>query len=236
MYFMAHRGYSGFYPENTKIAFEKSIQEGYDFLELDVRLSKDGIPVIIHDATINRTSNGGKQFVHDLTLEELKSYDYGSWFAEEFAGETILTLEELFQLVEGEEIKLNVELKNGPIIPEDLEEKVLELVNKYNLGDRILFSSFDHRSMERLYKLDNTIKAGLVFHVNLIDMYNYIDSLDMKVYSVHPNYFYITEEMVKEAHKRGIKVNAYTVDDIDLAKDLKKMNIDGLITNKLSKV
>src|SRR5699024_7104253 len=151
-------------------------------------------------------------------------------------GETILTLEELFQLVEGEEIKLNVELKNGPIIPEDLEEKVLELVNKYNLGDRILFSSFDHRSMERLYKLDNTIKAGLVFHVNLIDMYNYIDSLDMKVYSVHPNYFYITEEMVKEAHKRGIKVNAYTVDDIDLAKDLKKMNIDGLITNKLSKV
>src|SRR5699024_3322251 len=147
MYFMAHRGYSGFYPENTKIAFEKSIQEGYDFLELDVRLSKDGIPVIIHDATINRTSNGGKQFVHDLTLEELKSYDYGSWFAEEFAGETILTLEELFQLVEGEEIKLNVELKNGPIIPEDLEEKVLELVNKYNLGDRILFSSFDHRSM-----------------------------------------------------------------------------------------
>lgn len=233
---MAHRGYSGFYPENTLIAFKEAIKESYDYLELDVRLSKDEVPIIIHDATINRTSNGGKQFVHDLTLEQLKSYDYGSWFDEKFSGETIPTLEELFQLVEKENIKLNVELKNGPIIPENLEEKVLDLVYKYNLQNRVLFSSFDHQSLLRLYELDKTIKAGLVFHVNLIDMYNYVDSLEMKVYSIHPNYFYITEEMVSEAHKRGIKVNAYTVDDVQLAKHLKNLKVDGLITNKLNNI
>src|SRR5690625_5196283 len=87
MYMMAHRGFSGYYPENTITALKEGIKANFDSLEFDVRLSKDEVPVVIHDATINRTSNGGRQYIHDLTVNELKQYDYGSWFDPKYAGE-----------------------------------------------------------------------------------------------------------------------------------------------------
>src|SRR5690625_6561123 len=105
-------------------------------------------------------------------------------------------------------------LKNGPVIPDNLEEKVLELVHKYNLQERVIFSAFDDRVLEKLYRLDNNIKAAFIFHVNLIDPLTSIDSLDMKAFSIHANYFYITEELVKEAHRRYITVNPYTEDNL----------------------
>src|SRR5690625_7029724 len=112
-------------------------------------------------------------------------------------------------------------LKNGPVIPDNLEEKVLELVHKYNLQERVIFSAFDHRVLEKLYRLDNNIKAAFIFHVNLIDPLKYIDSLDMKAFSIHPNCFYITKEMFKEAHRHDIKVNDYNVDNLNISKHLK---------------
>jgi len=235
MKLVAHRGFSGQYPENTMIAFEKAVEEKYDQIELDVRLSKDSVPLVIHDATINRTSNGGRKFVHDLTIEELKKYDFGSWFDRKFQGERIATLEEVLQLLEKEEISINIELKNGPIIPLNLEEEVLKLVRKYNMQDRTLYSSFDHQSVLRLYKLDPTIKVGLIFHINLVNVFDYINSLDMEVYSIHPNYFYVTEKMAIEAKKSGLKLNVYTVDDIKLARELEKIGVDSLITNQITK-
>src|SRR5690625_2882533 len=127
------------------------------------------------DATINRTSTGGKQYVHNLTVDELKKYDYGSWFDPKYKEEKIPTLEEALQFVADKNIDLNIELKNGPIIPENLEEKVLDLVYKYSLQNRVIFSAFDHRVLEKLYTLDNNIKAAFIFHVNLIDLLQYFD-------------------------------------------------------------
>lgn len=235
MELFAHRGYSSHYPENTLLAFKKALHADFDGIELDVRLSKDGVPVVIHDATIHRTSNGGKQFVHNLTLAQLKQYDFGSWLDQDFTGEKIPTLEEVLQLLQHENVTLNIELKNGPIIPKQLERKVLDLVYQYNMEDKVLYSSFDHQSLYRLYQLDQTIKAGFIFHINLINPLQYIDQLNMQAYSIHPNYFYVTEDMIKEAHKRDMKINVYTVDDMDWAKRLQKLGINGLITNKIIK-
>src|SRR5699024_8180231 len=133
-------------PENTIAAFQKAIEFGADCIELDVRLSKDNVPVISHDASINRTSNG-KGYVHNFTVDELKSFDFGSWFSDDYIGESIPTLEEVLDLVKFHSIDLNIELKNGPIIPKDLELNVLKLINHYKLENRTLFSSFDHTSL-----------------------------------------------------------------------------------------
>src|SRR5699024_12614190 len=132
--------------------------------------TKDGRAGEIGDARIKRGSNGGKLFIHDLTLADLQSYDLRAWFSPEYSGERISTLEEVLQLIQSCEMQLNIEIKNGPIIPDDLEEKVLDLVYKYNVNHRVMYSSFDHMRLQKIYALDRTAKIGLVFHINLINL------------------------------------------------------------------
>lgn len=227
---IAHRGASSYAPENTLPAFEKAIKQKADAIELDVRLSKDNVPVIIHDATINRTSNG-KGYVHNLTVKELKKYDYGCKFSNKFKGVTIPTLEEVLQLLQNHPINLHIELKNGPIIPKELEQKVLELIYHYDFENRVIYSSFDHISLQRLSFLDPQAKIGLLFHINLINLFQYVDQTGLKIHSIHPNHFYVTEEMIMEARKRNIDVNIYTVNNKKMAHSYKKMGVNGLITN-----
>lgn len=230
MNIIAHRGASSYAPENTLAAFKKAIEFGAHAIELDVRLTKDQIPVIIHDATINRTSNG-KGFVHNLTLDKLKTYDFGSHFSPEFKNERIPTLEEVLILIKNEPIKLNIELKNGPLIQKQLETNVYKLVKQYHLEDRVLFSSFDHQCLHRLSHLNNRLNFALIFHINLIHLFNYIDNIPFPIKGIHPNHFYITDELIQEAHKRKMNVNVYTVNDKELAKYYKNIGVNGLITN-----
>lgn len=228
----AHRGASRYAPENTLAAFQKSVKFGADAIELDVRLSKDNVPVVIHDATINRTSNG-KGFVHELTLKQLKTYDFGSSFSKTYAGEPIPTLEEVLHYIKDQPIDLNIELKNGPVIPEDLEYRVLKVVNHYKLENRTVFSSFDHKSLYRLSLLNKHLNIGLILHINLLNLFNYIDEIPFRLKSIHPNHFYVTEEMLQLAHERDLDVNVYTVNNKKLAKSYKELGIDGLITDDL---
>src|SRR5699024_4175305 len=132
MFIMAHRGASGFAPENTMAAFKKALEADADCIELDVRLTKDGAPVVIHDSLINQTSNGGQAFVHNWQLAELATSDFGAWLSPEYAGEFIATLEEVLQLIQSSEMQVHIEIKDGPIIPDDLEERVLDLLYEYN--------------------------------------------------------------------------------------------------------
>jgi len=233
MYIQAHRGASGLAPENTMAAFRKGMESGVDCLELDVRLTKDKVPVVCHDAHINRVSNGGKQFVSDLTYEELSTYDFGAWYSDAFKGERIPLLEDVLKEAEKSHIDLNIELKHGPIIGDGLENKVLDLVHQYNMENRSMYSAFDHHTLQRLYRLDNSARIGLIFHVNIVNLFDYIKTCGMDVFSIHPNFFYITDDMIKQAHDLGIKVNVYTLDDPKWVEKYDKMGVDGLITNKL---
>lgn len=230
MKIIAHRGASTYAPENTLAAFQKALDQQADGIELDVRLTKDNVPVICHDATVNRTSNG-KGYIHNMTVSQLKKLDFGASFSNKYKGEMIPTLEETLTLIGDASITLHIEIKNGPIIPKNLEQKIVELVYKYGFEDRVVYSSFDHHSLQRLSEIDPRAKIGLLFHINLIHLFEYIENTGLRVHSIHPNHFYVTEEMIEEAHKRNIEVNIYTVNNKAMALSYQQMGIDGLISN-----
>ncbi|MEJ8778404.1 glycerophosphodiester phosphodiesterase [Pseudogracilibacillus sp. ICA-222130] len=233
MKIIAHRGASKFAPENTIASFKKAIELQADAIELDVRLTKDGELVLSHDSTIKRLTNK-KGFVHNYTLKQLKSFDFGSKFSKKFKGEKIATFDEALQLLKQTEITLHIELKNGPVMMPHLEEKVLQLVSNYHMEDRVIYSSFDHKSLQQLYRLDPNVKLSVLFFGNLVDPFYYIDHLSFPLYGIHPNHFYVTEQMVQEAKKRHLQTNVYTVNDIDFATHYKNIGVDGLITNNPS--
>ncbi|MBU9711291.1 glycerophosphodiester phosphodiesterase [Evansella tamaricis] len=159
----AHRGWSSKAPENTLAAFQLALDTSeIESIEFDVQLTKDGIPVVIHDFTLERTTNG-KGLVKEITYEELRKLDAGSWFSEEFAGEKVPTLEEVFQLIKGKK-KLYLELKQAGIMYPGLEKKVYDLMDKYDMFSDTTVISFDHESLKRLKDMDNTVSTGLIIY------------------------------------------------------------------------
>ncbi|MDQ0116183.1 glycerophosphodiester phosphodiesterase [Paenibacillus harenae] len=209
---VAHRGWSGAAPENTMAAFKLALTEpDIAIIELDVHLSKDGVPVVIHDHTLDRTTSGTGR-VKDCTLEDLRELDAGSWFAPEFSEERIPTLEEVLQLAKGR-CMLHVELKTMGNVYEGIEEKVINLIHRHGVKDQVVLSSFDHHSMKRANEIDPSIKAGLIFLGNptlLIDQLHYTGAT-----SVSMHYYFVTHELVNEMKELEIDLGVWTVDDSD---------------------
>lgn len=157
----AHRGFSGKYPENTMLAFEKAVELGVDGIELDVHLSKDGEMVIIHDEKVDRTCNGtGK--VKDLTLAELRELDASAMFAGQFGINRIPTLEEYMEHVRDLPLITNIELKTNIYEYEGLLEKVHGIIRQYQYEDRVIISSFNHYSVVKMMKIAPELKYGLL--------------------------------------------------------------------------
>ena len=155
---IAHRGASGCSPENTIPAFRKAIEIGSNGIELDVHLTKDDKIVVVHDFNIDRTSNG-KGYVKDYTLNELKKFDFGSWYGEKFASVSIPTLEEVLELVKYYNWNglINIEIKNGPIFYPNIERKLIGIIRAYGLEENVIFSSFNHYSLKILKEIDPNI-------------------------------------------------------------------------------
>lgn len=249
---IAHRGYSGKFDENTMIAFRKAIEYGADGIETDVQLSKDGVPVIIHDETLDRTTNG-HGFVKDYTLSELKKFrtksvgharelkanikeNYNNEeikHFEQFNGEEIPTLEELLELVSKSELKmLNLELKNSIIEYEGLEEKVLDMLEKYDLKSRVIISTFNHLSLVKIRKIDSEIFLGALTETTLANVVKYLD--DIKVQCYHPCFTSIlNKDYMREIKEGGIKVNPYTVNSQEDMNDVIDVGVDSIITNEV---
>lgn len=226
---IAHRGASRYTPENTIAAFNKAIDLKADAIELDVRLSKDGVPVIIHDKNINRTSNG-KGTVSDMTVKEMKKYSFGVNFHPSFVDETIPTYEEFLQLVTDHPITIHLEIKSDPNKQNILIQKILELSKAYSVEDRIVYSSFDHQLLQQLKVIHPGVKIALLCK-KCKNIFTYIDQLDYPIYSIHPKHVHITEEIVKKAADRNIVVNIYTVNQVKSAHKYRAMGIDGLFTD-----
>ena len=157
VYVAAHRGFSEKYPENTMPAFKAAIALGVDQIETDVRITKDGELVLIHDAYVDRTSNG-KGVVHDMTYRELLELDFGSWKGEEFRGERIVTLREFMELVKDlPDITLDLELKEYPYpgwenVSYSVADRVLQMVEEYGFSDRIVINSFSGKLNEYIFE------------------------------------------------------------------------------------
>lgn len=161
---IAHRGASFYAPENTMSAFELAHQMKADMIELDVLLSKDNIPVVLHDSSLRGTTNG-RGFAKDHTLAELKKLDAGSWFSEKYRGEKILTFEEVLEWAKGK-ISLNIEVKTEAVsdtYKDGIEHYCIEQVCKYGMEKHVVFSSFDYRSVFHLKKNAPEIAVSILY-------------------------------------------------------------------------
>jgi len=160
---MAHRGWSSIAPENTIAAIELALYEPrIQAIEIDVQLSKDGVPVVIHDHTLNRTTNG-VGIVQAYTYNELQCLDAGSWFSNTYKGERIPSLEDVFRLVRGRSL-LNIDIKGIGFNIKTIAEKIITLIDKYNMRDNVLLTSFNQhlvRYINQYSSYDNIIRTGL---------------------------------------------------------------------------
>ncbi|OZM58673.1 hypothetical protein CIB95_03640 [Lottiidibacillus patelloidae] len=228
----AHRGASKDYPENTMIAFKKALEMGAEGIELDVQLSKDNVPVVIHDEQLKRTTNGSG-FVKDMSLKELKELDAGSWFNSTFNKEKIPTLEEVLVWIKDTKLELNIELKNNIIDYEKIEKIVYELVKKYGMETEVIFSSFNHCSLKRLLEIDEHINVAPLQSARMITPWKYAKG--MGATSMHIRFTSLSQKTIEGFHKEELKVRTYTVNRSFLMRQFFKWNIDAIMTDMPNK-
>lgn len=233
---ISHRGANLHAPQNTLPAFEKSLEIGVDGFETDIHVTIDGVPVVCHNYDIDETSDG-KGFIAEKTLEELRSYDFGSYFNKKFAGTKIPTLDEFLTLCEGADIEvLNIELKSPKQKESGIVAKTIEAVKAHGLFDKLIISSFDSALLAEAKQIDNSCKTGLLYCVKDFCspkvLYN-ADGLAAQLHAdaLHPHFLHVTPLYVRRAHKRGIKINVWTVDNAAVARWVLLCGVDGIITN-----
>lgn len=222
---IGHRGAKGYEPENTLISFEKAIKMGADGIELDVHLSSDSHLVVIHDETIDRTTNG-KGIVNQLTLAELKSFQISGKYK-------IPTLEEVLELV-NKKCFVNIELKNS-----DTAEKVVQLIEKY-ISDKnwnhkdFIVSSFDWNALQQVRFLNENIRIGVLTETDLDLAISF--ARFMKAEALHPDFKLLTKEYALTIQEKGILVFPWTVNENDAIQKIKDIDVDGIITDYLDRI
>ena len=229
---IAHRGYRARYPENTLVAFQAALDAGVQMIELDVALSRDRKLVVIHDATLERTTNG-KGAVRDHTLAQLKRLDAGGWFHPRFAGEHLPELSEVLDLADGE-VLINIEIKPHAYEPHNptdaVERQTLDLVCRRNIAERVLISSFELNLLKYIATLEHAPALGLVSR-NPADKHTLENCKHLNVISWHPNHQILTPDQVKRMHAHNIRVFPYNADTSDEIARVLEMDVDGVITS-----
>ncbi len=233
---IAHRGACKVAPQNTMPAFEEGIRIGIDGFETDVHLTSDGHPVICHNYEIGETSNGeGK--ITQMTLEEFRSYDFGSYFDEKFAGTQGPTLDEFLELCKHPDVEvMNIEIK--PSLEDDMTivAKTIEAVKAHGLFDKLLISSFSAKMLLESKKIDKSCRTAFLYSPKdkivlkiLFTSAKFAKSLGL--YALHPHYSLVTASYVKKAHSRGIKVIPWTINKDKDMRRMIKYGVDGIITD-----
>ncbi len=223
----AHRGASVMYPENTMAAFVGAKELNSDWIELDVQQTKDKKLVVLHDSNLKRTTGVNKN-TWDVTFDEIRSLDAGSFFSSEFKGEKIPSLEEVIEFAKDNNIKLNIELKpTGHEV--DFEKSVVELVNKYDFASNCVVTSQAYEVLENVKKYDKNIKTVYVMSL----AYGDITSLkDADSFSIEASS--VTKTLVNKVHNNGKELYAWTVNTKESINDMINMNVDNIITDNIT--
>lgn len=219
---IAHRGASGGFPENTLRAFTAAIAAGAQMCELDVQLTIDGAVVVIHDETVERTTDGCGA-VRSMTLAELKRLDAGIRFGREFAGERIPTLEEVMAVADGR-CGLNIEIKSAGV-----ERKVCELIVERRALATAMISSFDWDALAVVRHFEPRVRVGLLasqWPARLVGA-----AFELKAESINPRSDIVTEDLCIAAHERNLSVYTWTVDEPGEMRRLIAFGVDGIMTN-----
>jgi len=229
---VGHRGASAAAPQNTLAAFRKAIELGADGVELDVQLSADGHVVVIHDFSVDATTDGTGR-VAEKTLAELKALDAGAKFSPQFAGERIPTLGEVFDALEGK-LLVNVELK-VPLRSYNtaLVAPVLAVVRKHGMDKRVLFSSFNRHVLRAMGQLAPDLPIGLLYAPQspVYARHAWLEPFEPHQ-ARHPHFSMLSAPIISWYHRRGLRVNTWTVDNPAVMRLLAAAGIDGIITNK----
>jgi glycerophosphoryl diester phosphodiesterase len=221
----AHRGYSAAFAENTMSAFLEAEKAGADGIELDVQLTRDGEIVVIHDEKVDRTTSG-KGFVNDFLYKDIKNLNANK---KGLKKEPIPSLKEVLEWMQTNNLVCNIELKNGLIPYEGLEEKVIQLVRKYDLVGRIIISSFNHYSIVTSFRLAPEIETAPLYIEGIYMPWVYAHSIRAK--GIHPKHSGVSNEIIKTTIENGIAVRPYTVNkDADMHR-LFNINCTAIITD-----
>ena len=224
----AHRGASGYAPENTLAAFQKAVDLDADGVELDIQLTKDDQIVVIHDETIDRTSDG-KGWVKDYTLEELRAFNYNRT-KPEYKHADIPTMREVFELLKPTGLFINIEIKTGVVFYEKIKEKILALTKEMGMEDRVCYSSFNHYTVTRIHALKPDAEVGFLYADGPIDMPSY--GVKHGVNALHPALYNLQYDgFVKECKEKGLKLNVWTVNERPYMEMCCQYGVDAIITN-----
>jgi len=227
---LAHRGASAHAPENTLSAFELALMQRAHGVELDAKLSADGEIVVIHDATVDRTTDG-KGRVSQLTLAALRELDAGSFFSEKFSGEKIPTLAEVFEAI-GDQARINVELTNYATPRDGLADKVCDLVKRFGLEKKVLFSSFLPSNLKRTRSLLPDTPRGLLALGGWIGWWARSFGFNFGDYqALHPYLNDTTPQQIARVHRLKRRINVYTVNAAEDIRRLINWDVDGIITD-----
>lgn len=230
---IGHRGYKGKYIENTLQSFLKALEAGADGVELDVHLTKDGEVVVFHDFELSRMTKE-KGYIFDYTLEDLREVKIEN-------NNRIPTLNEVLEdLVQYKEknlkskIILNVEFKAGSQMYPGIEEKVMTICYEKLAFDEVIFSSFDHHCLVNIKAIDERAQIGVLTTASLVEPWHYMKTIRGDYY--HPHYLTLSGKNLKEMMYNELLINAYTVNDLSLAKQLMFAGIHMIITDEVEKM
>lgn len=226
MLIFAHRGASNIAPENTLKAFKKAIELQADFIEFDVHQTKDKKIVVIHDGNTFRTT-GRLGIIKSMTLEEIKQLDCGD-------GETIPTLEEVIELAKGK-ISLNIEVK-----ARGFTEELVRTINKSEIIEAVIISSFKHDILLKVQKLDSRIKLASLEPTRVGWVKSWIsrkkllkNATENKFFAINPYHKLVNRKFINKTHNNNIKIYPWTVNSDFAIRKLIEMGVDGIITNKI---
>jgi glycerophosphoryl diester phosphodiesterase len=225
---IAHRGASGTFPENTRLAFEKAIEARVDMIELDCQLTKDGHVVVFHDERLERTArvNGA---VKDHTLAELKKVDVGEWRKKAYKGERILALEEVLDLV-GERANLCLDIKQFAESPQGIELKILFILSHYDCLDRAIIASFDYRCLGRFRELAPEARLGVICD-SATPQDPFAAARDLSAASILVQKELATREFLQKAWDDGLDVYVWTVNEVREMEKFASIGVQGIISD-----
>lgn len=226
MKLFAHRGYSAQYPENTMEAFIQAYQKGFDGVETDVHMTKDGQLVLIHDETIDRTSDG-KGYIQDYTYDELKRFSFSHGSAGYYP---LPLLKDLLTFIQDKDFLVNIELKTDVIHYTELEEKVHQLVCQLGVEKKIYYSSFYLPSVLKMKSLYPQGYVGYLMEENYDKKYQ--ELFKYHIGAFHPRYDFLNSQRIKQLKQHNILVASWTIPDFKEYQRLKELGVDILISNE----
>jgi len=226
---VGHRGAMGHRPENTLVSFEHGLELGADWIELDVHLTQDGALAVIHDESVDRTTDG-HGLVRDHSLLELKMLDAGSWFGPAYAGQRIPTLDEVLAWARARDTVVDIEIKNAPIYYPGIEAAVVKALDAQQMTEQVIVISFDHAAVQRVKSLDPRIATGVLYAGKPVDAGVSL-ARQANADAVLPHWAYVTSEDVRTAHDAGLSVAPWATSDPAILKHLIAAGVDGIGTN-----